>query len=220
MNIKLGGIPLANKLARIKYGPDTLNMLNLAGRFKPILYTKDAVKLANVDDKKMSDFDNGKIAKFKPYIANKIKEQFKDFRYKIEDVRGYVFKSNSAPVKRIKESDDFKDMIAKNIHNISDGNVFSGRYTATDEKKGNLHNAFGSVDFLPAGFDEKGNLKLYMFDTYDFNKNENAAVEAGRRRMEKGKLKGYYTLHEITLTREEIDDIMKNTRYDKWEYNG
>lgn len=204
-----------NKFARFKYGPDTLNMLNLAQSAKPIIYTKDAVKLTNTNDKQMADFNNGEINKFKPYIENKVKEQFKDFGYNLEDVNGYIFKSNSSQVKRIKQSDDFKDTIAKNIHNVADEKSFSGRYQGGNKKKDNLHNAYGSVDFLNAGYDKNGNLKLYMFDTYDFNKGENPKVEAGRRMMQEGKLKGYYSLHEITLTKDELDDIMKNAKYDK-----
>jgi hypothetical protein len=38
-----------------------------------------------------------------------------------------------------------------------------------------------------------------MFDTYDFNKGENAKVEAGRRQMLKGNLKGFFSIHEIVI---------------------
>lgn len=186
-------------------GKDATAMLNLSqGEIRPI-YNKDAVKLQNFNDKKISDFASGELNQFKPYMEQKIKDQFKDFGYKFEDIDGYIFKSNSAPVKRIKESADFKDMLAKNLHHIADGTSFSGRYSNDNKKSSNLYNAYGSVDFLNAGYDKNGNLKLYMFDTYEFNKNEtNPAVEAGRRKMLKGDLKGYYTLHEITLTSNEI----------------
>ncbi len=70
-----------------------------------------------------------------------------------------------------------------------------------------FHNAFGSVDFLNSGIDKQGNLHLYMFDTYDFNKGENAIVEAGRRQMLKGNLKGYFTIHDIIITKDELDKI-------------
>lgn len=209
-----------NSVASVVAGPDASNMLNLSFGKNPKAYLKDATKLTNVDDIRMSNFKNGEIDKFKPYIENKIKEQFKDFDYDIKDIGGCIFNSNHESVKRIKQSTDFKDMIAKNIHNIADGKTFSGRFVHENNKlfkRGdNLHNAFGSVDFLNAGYDKNGNLKLYMFDTYDFNKGENPKVEAGRRMMQEGKLKGYYSLHEITLTKDELDDIMKNTRYDKW----
>ncbi len=219
--INIANVSFLNKLASGAAGQDATNMLNLASNNKPELYTKDALKLHNFNDKQMSEFASGELNQFKPYIEQKIKDQFEDFGYKLDDVNGYIFKSDSDPVKRIKESADFQDMLAKNLHHIADGTSFSGRYqkhstNLLNMRQDNLYNAFGSVDFLNAGYDKNGNLKLYMFDTYDFNKGENPKVEAGRRKMQEGNLKGYYSLHEITLTPDEIDDIMKKTRYDKW----
>ena len=49
-----------------------------------------------------------------------------------------------------------------------------------------------------------------MFDTYDFNKDENnPKVEAGRRQMLKGNLKPFFTIHEITIQKNEADKILK-----------
>ena len=66
-----------------------------------------------------------------------------------------------------------------------------------------MHNAFGSVDFLNSGIDKHGDLHLYMFDTYDFNKNESPKIEAGRRQMLKGNLRGFFTIHEIIIPKED-----------------
>ena len=97
---------------------------------------------------------------------------------------------------------------------MSNQNIFknAAEILYKDEKKSplktsNLHNAFGSVDFLNSGMDKQGNLHLYMFDTYDFNKGEDAIVGAGRRQMLKGNLKGYFTIHDIIITKDELDKI-------------
>ena len=45
-----------------------------------------------------------------------------------------------------------------------------------------------------------------MFDTYDFNKNEtNPAVEAGRRQMMKGNLKGFFSINEIVIKKKDLE---------------
>ena len=50
-------------------------------------------------------------------------------------------------------------------------------------------------------------MHLYIFDTYDFNANEGLLVEAGRRQMLKGNLKGNFSIHDIVLTKDELDKI-------------
>jgi hypothetical protein len=42
-----------------------------------------------------------------------------------------------------------------------------------------------------------------MFDTYDFNKNESPKIQAGRRQILKGNLKGFFTIHEIIIPQED-----------------
>lgn len=48
-----------------------------------------------------------------------------------------------------------------------------------------------------------------MFDTYDFNPNEEPLVEAGRRQMMKRKLKPFFTIHEIILSKQEFEKLLK-----------
>ena len=133
-------------------------------------------------------------------MADKISRQFEDFNYDLEDVNGYIFKNNSAVVKRIKNNEEFKNILLKHKEQIANNKNFSGRF----ETDYNLHNAFGSVDFFNLGLDKKGNLHLYMFDTYDFNKGENPKVEAGRRQMLKGNLKGFFTIHKIIIKKKDL----------------
>ena len=171
-------------------------MLNISENKRIPIYTKDAIKLNNVNDIATM---HSSLSRFKPYMEEKIREQFKDFNYNINNIKGYVFKNNSAVVGRIKESKEFKNIINDNIDKILKGERFSGKF----ENNSNLRNAFGMVDFLNSGIDKYGDLHLYMFDTYDFNKNESPKIEAGRRQMLKGNLKGFFTIHEIIIPQED-----------------
>ena len=61
-----------------------------------------------------------------------------------------------------------------------------------------MHNVYASVDFLNSGIDKQGDLHLYMFDTYDFNKNENSPlIKAGVDAIKKGELEPEYILNKI-----------------------
>ncbi len=210
IQINMANFHFFNKGASLYFGPDAANMLNLSKRRFNILYTKDALKVNSCFDREVSDYNNGELNQFVPYIYQKIQKQFLPFGYDAKKVDGYIFKSNSAPVKRIKQSQDFKNILAKNIDNIQEGQIFNARFSNPGWRGSNLYNAFGSVDFLCAGYDKKGNLRLYMFDTYDFNRGENAKVEAARRQMMQGKLKGYYTIHEILISPSELDSILRS----------
>ena len=181
--------------------PDAVGMINIAsGKYLP-LYTKDTIKINNIFDKKLDKFDEGYLSGWQSYMADKISYQFEDFNYVLDDINGYIFKNSSAVVKRIKNSEEFKNIILKHKNEIEKGKSFSDRF----KDDYNLHNAFGSVDFFNAGLDKNGNFHLYMFDTYDFNKGENAKVEAGRRQMLKGNLKGFFSIHKIIIKKEDLE---------------
>lgn len=187
--------------------PDAAGMLNISEGKNVPLYTKDAIKVNNIGDLKFDEFNNGDLIKWKYKFAKKIQEQFKDFDFPYEEIEGYIFKDNSAPVKRIKESKELKRILVENKSKIFNIQDFSGEF---DKKADiNLKNAFGKADFKNKGFDKEGNLHLYMFDTYDFNKGENALIEAGRRLMMNKELKGFFTIHEVIIPREEVNEILK-----------
>ena len=49
-----------------------------------------------------------------------------------------------------------------------------------------------------------------MYDTYDFNKDEdNAFVRAGANQMDKGNLKPFFTIHDIIIPKNKLDEIWK-----------
>ncbi len=63
------------------------------------------------------------------------------------------------------------------------------------------------ADFKHPWFDEKGNLHIKMYDTYDFNEGENGLVKAGRYHMKKGNLKPFFTIHDIIVPKSVLDSI-------------
>ena len=74
----------------------------------------------------------------------------------------------------------------------------------------NLKNAIGAADFKHSYLDKQGNLHIKMYDTYDFNKNATDALnKAGRREMEKGNLKPYFSIHDIIISKDKLDEIWK-----------
>lgn len=203
-----GKIGIIGKSIRNLAGPDAAGMLNIAEGKEDSNYTKNSTKLLNINDNNLYDYKNGEIKKFKEHIENKVQEQLKDFGYNLNEIEGRIYHDNSAPIKRIKNDDSFKEALIKNKDKILNGENFTTRFKKKSLiKTSNLHNAFGSVDFLNSGMDNDGNLHLYMFDTYDFNANEGPLVEAGRRQMLKGNLKGNFSIHDIVLTKDELDKI-------------
>lgn len=199
LGIRASKKPIIEKATSI-FGSDTAGMLNIAeGKSVPI-YTKDAKRVSSVYDINSKVQDNESLLKWQLYMEEKIKKQFKPFNYDTKNVEGYIFKNNSDVVRRIKDSEDFKEIIKENKEKIKDGKRFSGAFS----KSGNLHRAFNNVDFLNGGVDKNGNLHLYMFDTYDFNKGGSPMVEAGRRLMQNGELKGFFTIHDIIIKKEDL----------------
>ena len=104
--------------------PDAVGMINIAsGKYLP-LYTKDAIKLRNINDEKLDRFSKNNLLNWRPYMADKISYQFEDFDYDLDDIKGYIFKNNSAVVKRIKNSEEFKNILLKHKNEIEKGKSF------------------------------------------------------------------------------------------------
>ena len=57
---------------------------------------------------------------------------------------------------------------------------------------------------------KKGKLHLKIYDTYDFNKNATDFLnKAGKHEMEAGNLKPYFSIHDIIISKDEINEILK-----------
>ena len=199
---------LENKATSNLFGKDTAGMLDLAHgiNMNDRTYIKDAISLDNYND--------SKVETDKEYLRKKISEQFKDYNFDINKIKGYYFKPTSEPVQRLIKSKDFQDMIKNNKQEI----IQKGEFSAEFLKHGkyglgldnNFRNAIGKADFRNIHLDKDGNLHVKMYDTYDFNKNEDSPlIKAGAKQMEKGNLKPYFTIHDIIIPKERLDEIWK-----------
>lgn len=197
-----------NNTTKTLSGKDTAGMLDLAhgDKMNDESYIKDAIKLKN--------FDDPAVASDKEYLKGKISKQFKDYGFKVDDIKGYFFKKYSEPSKRVSENKDFHQILKNNKEAILSGKDFSGRFP----KQGflgyfgnnNFKNAIGAADFKHPYIDKEGSLHIKMYDTYDFNKNATDALnKAGRREMEKGNLKPYFSIHDIIIPKDKLDEIWK-----------
>ena len=187
---------------------DGAGMLDLAHGAKMYdrSYIKDTISLDNYND--------SRIAKDKKYLKEKISSQFKDYNFDINKIKGYYFKSNSEPVQRLIQNKDFQDMIKKHKKEIIEKGQFSDGFkkhgTVGILWNNNFHNAIGKADFRNIYQDKNGNLHVKMYDTYDFNKNEDSPlIKAGVSQLEKGNLKPFFTIHDIIIPKNILDEIWK-----------
>ena len=198
----------AHRTAKFFARQDGAGMLDLAhgAKMNDRNYIKDTISLDNYNDPK--------VAKDKEYLKEKISKQFSDYNFDINKIKGYYFKSNSEPTQRLVQNKDFQDMIRNHKKEILEKGQFSDGF----KKHGfvgvlwnnNFHNAIGKADFRNIYQDKNGNLHVKMYDTYDFNKNEdNPLIKAGVSQMEKGNLKPFFTIHDIIIPKNILDEIWK-----------
>ncbi len=188
-------------------GPDTAGMLDLAHGEENMNnsdYIKDTVKLKNYEDPK--------IKQYQEYFKEKIENQFRDYGYNSKDIKGYFFNNNSEPSQRIVQNKDFRNYIKENYNELLKENITSISFPKHGPvgilKNNNFKNALGKADIKFEEVDKQRNLHLKIFDTYDFNKEAKDFLnKAGREEMLKGNLKPYFTIHDIIITKDELDKI-------------
>ncbi len=160
------------------FGPDTTGMVDLAhgDKMKNKDYIKDVIHIKNYNDPS--------VASDKKYLSDKISSQFKDYNFDINKIKGYFFKNDSEPSQRMAKDEDFKKVIKENKENILNGKDISIAFPRySDYKKSNFHYALGHADIRNGYIDKEGNLRIKVYDTYDFNKKKYKPAESGRKRF-------------------------------------
>ncbi len=199
--------PFGYNKAKKDFGPDTVGMIDMAHKeMKNPDYIKDAIELKS--------FEDPRVASDKKYLAKKLFGQFNnDYAQvtNIENIKGYFFKNNSEPSMRISQDPDFLETIKKNKENILNGKDISMHFPRyEDNKKSNLHFALGHVDIRNGYLDKEGNLRIKVYDTYEFNKeNKTLLNQAGRNQMLKGTLIPYFTIHDIIIPKDKVNELWK-----------
>ena len=194
-------------MKEVELNSDTAGMLDLAHGEENMNnpnYIKDTVKLKNYEDPK--------IKQYQEYFKEKIENQFRDYGYNSKDIKGYYFNNNSEPSQRIVQNKDFRNYIKENYNELLKDNITSISFPKHGPvgilKNNNFKNALGKADIKFEEVDKQGNLHLKIFDTYDFNKEAKDFLnKAGREEMLKGNLKPYFTIHDIIITKDELDKI-------------
>ena len=196
-----------NNFAKDFSGKDTAGMLDLS-------YGNNMIDRSYIKDvKHIDNFNDPKVASDREYLKKKVSDQFKDYNFDINKIKGYNFPENSEQSQRIAQSKDFIEILKKKKEEILE----KGETSGTFEKHGfvgvllnsNLHNAIGSFDIRHAHFDKDGNLHLKIYDTYDFNAGENGLVRAGREEMKDKNLNPYFTIHDIMIPKKKVNEIFK-----------
>lgn len=187
--------------AKNTYGEDTVGMIDLAHENpRNPNYTKNTIELNSYEKiENVSDRD---------YLKQKITEQYSDYGYNSKEIKGRIFPNNSESSQRIAQDKDFLLTIKNNKEKILNHNMVSGYFPRyKDNKASNWHFAIGHYDLRNGYLDQKGNLHIQMFDTYDFNKDNHTPLnQAGRNQMMKGTLIPYFTIHNILIPA----NVMKN----------
>ena len=187
------------------YGPDTIGMVDLAhgDKMKNKDYIKDVIHIKNYNDPS--------VASDKKYLSDKISSQFKDYNFDINKIKGYFFKNDSEPSQRMAKDEDFKKVIKENKENILNGKDISIAFPRySDRKKSNFQYALGHADIRNGYIDKEGNLRIKVYDTYDFNKENTSPLnQAGRDSMIKGELKPYFSIHDIMIPKKDLDELWK-----------
>ena len=192
-------------IAKSTFGPDTAGMLDMAHEKRNDLsYTKDAIKLTNWNDPR--------VASDKEYLRGKVIKGFSYYDYDEDNVPGYFFKNYSEPSQRIANDKDFLEKIKSSKNEIlSNKKVSMGFPSYGPNTKSNLYYAFGKIDIRNGYIDKNGNLHVKVYDTYDFNpegKNK-PLVMAGKNKMLDGELKPFFTIHDIIIPKEKLDELWK-----------
>lgn len=203
-----------NNFIKLGVGKETAGMLDIAhgDKMTDKGYLKDSIELKNYND--------SFVESDRQYLKNKIEKQFEDYDYDAKNIKGYYFKNTSEPSKRISQNEDFKNLLRENKGAILKNENFSARFKKHGEhgilNDNDLKNAIGAFDVRNVRFDKEGNLHLKIYDTYDFNKNAPDFLnKAGRHEMEAGYLKPYFSIHDIIINKNEINDILK-----EWKVKG
>lgn len=126
-------------------------------------------------------------SKYKTRIKEKVQSQFGK-----SEIPGIVFHENSTVSNAIKNSQEFKTFVNKNLYDLKSGKDVKGSLAFRSD--GNLKHAFVKIEILSSRL-KKDYVEVILLDTYDFNANEsNWLVQRGYSAQKAGLLNPYYTI--------------------------
>lgn len=132
---------------------------------------------------------------FKEQVYTKVKLQLDK-----NDTKGIIFRADSTLSVNIKSAPEFRKFIISNIDNLLDGKVINSSLRFKKGNNLNLYYALKNVDILDTYINQNGDIVSFIFDTYDFNKNDpDWKVEWARNVQEHGQLTTFYTINIIII---------------------
>lgn len=121
-------------------------------------------------------------------VTNKLIEQLGT-----SDALGVIFQPDSKLSDAIAKTPEMQEFFRKNFETLQ-GRELIKKSSINFVSSPNVHNALGHADILYTYIDANGNLNSIVFDTYDFNPNENTIIGMARTVQEAELLRNYYTL--------------------------
>lgn len=160
-------------------------------------------QIASYDFQKSGEYirQNGKVVssisqlpeRLQRAVRPKVKQQFKE-----KDLTGVIFHTESSLAKAIERSKEFKTYIKNNKARLLHKEKINGSLSFS--RLSNVGLALGKTDIIDLHIDSNGNLTAQMVDTYDFNRDDSFfGVEWARNQQERHRLRGFYTITEISI---------------------
>ncbi len=125
------------------------------------------------------------------------------------DAPGIILRPDCRLTQEIVHSPEFKNFLDENFSSLIEGNVVNGSTYFGSSK--NLALALGHADITNLHIDAEGNLKGYVIDTYDFNKDDPMwQVEWAHNLQERGEITNFYTINVLSIPKEVWTQIILN----------
>lgn len=128
-------------------------------------------------------------------VSNKLKQQIGK-----ADTIGVIFKPNSSISNAISNSATIREYFNEHANQLLNGQVIeTGSKRFNWNKNFDLFAAYGYADVLYARINQNGDFYAIVFDTYDFNKDENKLIDMARAVQDANLAQKYYTLSIIII---------------------
>ena len=134
---------------------------------------------------------------FKDTVRAKVRQQLY-----VNDAKGLIIRPDSALSQEIAASPEFHEFIKTHLSELLRGKVVSGNTRFTSSK--NLYYTIKKADILDTYINKNGDMISFIFDTYDFNKNDpDWKVEWARNVQEHNLITCFYSITIVVVPKED-----------------
>ena len=134
---------------------------------------------------------------FKDTVRAKVRQQLY-----VNDAKGLIIRPDSALSQEIAASPEFQEFIKTHLNELLHGKVVSGNTRFTSSK--NLYYTIKKADILDTYINKNGDMISFIFDTYDFNKNDpDWKVEWARNVQEHHLITCFYSITIVVVPKDQ-----------------